>query len=59
MTMILRFFSHTATEVDLSCNRLQTLTPQFCALSQITHLDLSKNAITELPEEVALMTGKE
>jgi len=46
-----------ATEVDLSCNRLQTISPQFCSLSQITHLDLSKNAISELPEEIALMTG--
>ena len=49
--------SFPATEVDLSCNRLQTVSPQFCTLSQITHLDLSKNAITELPEEIGQMTG--
>jgi len=46
-----------ATEVDLSCNRLETIAPQFCSLSQVSLLDLSKNRITQLPDEIGQMTG--
>jgi len=46
-----------ATEVDLSCNRLESIAPQFCSLSQVSLLDLSKNSITQLPDEIGQMTG--
>jgi len=40
-----------ATCLDLSCNQLTWLPPDFCNLIHIVKLDLSKNQLTELPEE--------
>jgi len=37
--------------LDLSCNQLTWLPPEFCTLTHIVKLDLSQNQLTELPEE--------
>ena len=37
--------------LDLSCNQLTWLPPDFCTLTHLTKLDLSQNQLTELPED--------
>ena len=37
--------------LDLSCNQLAWLPPDFCTLTHIVKLDLSQNQLTELPED--------
>lgn len=38
-----------ATRIDLSCNLITSIPPEFCNLNHIVKLDLSKNKLTELP----------
>lgn len=37
--------------VDLSCNNLTTLTPEFCSLTHLVKLDLNKNHLESLPDD--------
>lgn len=46
-----------ATEIDLSCNCLKILSPNFATLTHITILDLSKNELTELPDNFGNLTN--
>ncbi|KAJ0060653.1 hypothetical protein NL108_016838, partial [Boleophthalmus pectinirostris] len=39
------------TVVDLSCNNLSMLTPDFCGLVHLVKLDLNKNHLESLPED--------
>lgn len=39
------------TVVDLSCNNLTVLTPEFCALTHLVKLDLNKNQLESLPDD--------
>ena len=42
--------------LDLSCNQLTWLPPDFCALTHIVKLDLSQNQLTELPEDFGCLS---
>lgn len=39
------------TIVDLSCNNLTVLTPEFCGLTHLLKLDLNKNQLESLPDD--------
>lgn len=39
------------TIVDLSCNNLTILTPEFCGLTHLVKLDLNKNQLESLPDD--------
>lgn len=39
------------TVVDLSCNNLIVLTPEFCGLTHLVKLDLNKNQLESLPDD--------
>ncbi|XP_007571003.1 leucine-rich repeat-containing protein 59 isoform X1 [Poecilia formosa] len=41
-----------ATVVDLSCNNIISLPPEFCSLIHLVKLDLSKNQLTCLPDDL-------
>ncbi|XP_063044936.1 leucine-rich repeat-containing protein 59 [Engraulis encrasicolus] len=46
-----------ATSLDLSCNNLITLAPEFCSLVHLTRIDLSKNQLYSLPEDMGQLTS--
>ncbi|XP_034050332.1 leucine-rich repeat-containing protein 59 [Thalassophryne amazonica] len=41
-----------ATVLDLSCNNIISLPPEFCNLNHLVKVDLSKNQLSSLPEDV-------
>ncbi|KAM9424023.1 LOW QUALITY PROTEIN: leucine-rich repeat-containing protein 59 [Pholidichthys leucotaenia] len=41
-----------ATVVDLSCNNITSLQPEFCSLIHLVKVDLSKNQLTCLPDDL-------
>uniref|UniRef100_A0A1A7XUC2 Leucine-rich repeat-containing protein 59 n=1 Tax=Iconisemion striatum TaxID=60296 RepID=A0A1A7XUC2_9TELE len=41
-----------ATAVDMSCNNIISLPPEFCSLIHLVKLDLSKNQLTGLPDDL-------
>ncbi|NP_998097.1 leucine-rich repeat-containing protein 59 [Danio rerio] len=46
-----------ATFLDLSCNNLITLTPEFCSLTHLIKIDLNKNQLVCLPEEIGQLVN--